>query len=81
MRGSESDRRPTTRPPDGRALAGRARLTRVQDAYRRFAVRASARTYEVIYGASWGAAGRGAGRMSGGETVIAPGSIRRRLPP
>jgi malonyl-CoA O-methyltransferase len=65
-----------------RALAGRARLTRVQDAYETF--RSAGQlpaTYEVIYGASWGAAGRGAGRMSGGETVIAPGSIRRRLPP
>jgi len=65
-----------------RALAGRARLTRVQDAYERF--RSAGQlpaTYEVIYGASWGAAGRGAGRVSGGETVIAPGSIRRRRPP
>jgi malonyl-CoA O-methyltransferase len=65
-----------------RALAGRARLTRVQDAYERF--RSAGQlpaTYEVIYGASWGAAGRGAARVSGGETVIAPGSIRRRRPP
>lgn len=65
-----------------RTLAGRARLTRVQHAYETF--RSAGQlpaTYEVIYGASWGAAGRGAARMSDGETVIAPGSIRRRLPP
>ncbi len=65
-----------------RSLAGRARLARVQDAYETF--RSAGQlpaTYEVIYGASWGAAGRGAARMSDGETVIAPGSIRRRLPP
>jgi malonyl-CoA O-methyltransferase len=65
-----------------RALAGRARLTRMQDAYETF--RSAGQlpaTYEVIYGASWGAAGRGAAGISGGETVIAPGSIRRRLPP
>ena len=65
-----------------RALAGRARLTRVQHAYEAFRTAGQLpATYEVIYGASWGAAGRGAARGSGGETVIAPGSIRRRSSP
>ena len=65
-----------------RALAGRARLSRVQHAYETFRTAGQLpATYEVIYGASWGAAGRGAARVSGGETVIAPGSIRRRLSP
>jgi malonyl-CoA O-methyltransferase len=65
-----------------RALAGRARLTRVQAAYETFRRGGQLpATYEVIYGASWGAAGRSARPVSGGETVIAPGSIRRRVPP
>ncbi len=60
-----------------RALTGRARLKRMQDAYEiyRRADRLPA-TYEIIYGASWGAAGRGAPTVDG-ETHIAPGSIRR----
>ena len=42
-----------------RSLAGRARLTRVQDAYEAFRREGQLpATYEVIYGASWGAAGR-----------------------
>ncbi len=64
-----------------RALAGRARLTRVQDAYEAFRREGQLpATYEVIYGAAWGSAGRDH-RTSGGETLIAPGSIRRRPPP
>jgi|SRR5579862_8133555 len=61
-----------------RALTGRARLKRMQDAYEihRHADRLPA-TYEIIYGASWGAAGRAAAGAVDGETRIAPGSIRR----
>jgi malonyl-CoA O-methyltransferase len=61
-----------------RALVGRARLQRMQDAYEAF--RRDDRlpaTYEVIYGASWGAAGRRAATAIAGEAHIAPGSIRR----
>jgi malonyl-CoA O-methyltransferase len=59
-----------------RTLTGRARLTRMSEAYEAF--RRGDRlpaTYEVIYGASWGAAGRAAAHA--GEVLIAPGSIRR----
>jgi malonyl-CoA O-methyltransferase len=61
-----------------RALAGRARLARLSEAYEGFrrAQRLPA-TYEVIYGASWGAAGRPAVAATGGVAHIAPGSIRR----
>jgi malonyl-CoA O-methyltransferase len=61
-----------------RALVGRARLKRMADAYEAF--RRDDRlpaTYEVIYGASWGAAGRRAVAAIAGEARIAPGSIRR----
>jgi len=61
-----------------RALVGRSRLKRMQDAYE--ALRRDDRlpaTYEVIYGASWGAAGRRAAAVTAGEARIAPGSIRR----
>ena len=61
-----------------RTLAGRSRLARVQLAYESF--RRGERlpaTYEVIYGASWGAAGRSAAPAQGGVVHIAPGSIRR----
>jgi malonyl-CoA O-methyltransferase len=61
-----------------RALVGRARLKRMLDAYE--ALRRDDRlpaTYEVIYGASWGAAGRRAAAAIAGEARIAPGSIRR----
>jgi malonyl-CoA O-methyltransferase len=65
-----------------RALVGRARLKRMQDAYEAF--RRDDRlpaTYEVIYGASWGAAGRRAVAAIAGEARIAPGSIRRAARP
>ncbi len=61
-----------------RGLAGRARLTRMQQAYESF--RREGRlpaTYEVIYGASWGAAGRPTVAATGGIARIAPGSIGR----
>jgi len=61
-----------------RALAGRARLERMQAAYEscRREDRLPA-TFEIIYGASWGAAGRQAAPAIGGVARIAPGSIRR----
>jgi malonyl-CoA O-methyltransferase len=65
-----------------RALVGRERLARVQRAYEAF--RRDDRlpaTYEVIYGAAWGAAGRPASSALEGEARIAPGSIRRRIRP
>jgi malonyl-CoA O-methyltransferase len=65
-----------------RALVGRERFTRVQQAYEAF--RCDHRlpaTYEVIYGASWGAAGRPASSALEGVARIAPGSIRRRVRP
>jgi malonyl-CoA O-methyltransferase len=65
-----------------RALAGRARLARVEGAYESF--RRDGRlpaTYEIIYGASWGAVGRRAAPAIAGEARIAPGSIRRAGPP
>jgi len=61
-----------------RALAGRARLARMQQAYESFrrAGRLPA-TYEIVYGACWGAAGRTAAPVSAGVARIAPGSIGR----
>jgi malonyl-CoA O-methyltransferase len=61
-----------------RGLAGRVRLERVAAAYERER-RASGlpATWEVIYGASWGAAGRQAVSAPSGIAHIAPGSIRR----
>ena len=63
-----------------RALSGRGRLARVERAYESFR-REDHRlpaTYEVIYGASWGAAGRPAAAAIEGTAHIAPGSIRRK---
>ena len=62
-----------------RGLLGRARLKRMQLAYETF--RRDGRlpaTYEVVYGVAWGAAGRPASALVGGEARIAPGAIRRR---
>jgi len=64
-----------------RALTGKQRLKRMAAAYEAF--RRDERlpaTYEVVYAAAWGAAGRPAASASGGEIMIAPGSIRRRKP-
>jgi len=61
-----------------RALVGRARLKRMQDAYEAF--RRDDRlpaTYEVIYGASWGASGRRTAAAVAGEALMRAGSIRR----
>lgn len=61
-----------------RALTGRSRLRRMSEAYEAFRSGAGLpATYEVIYGASWGAAGRPAAVAHAGEVRIAPGSIRR----
>jgi malonyl-CoA O-methyltransferase len=62
-----------------RALGGRARLERLEAAYAVFGRdgRLPA-TYEVVYGASWGTAGRPAAGLHGGEVHIDPGSIGRR---
>jgi malonyl-CoA O-methyltransferase len=65
-----------------RALTGRLRLERMQKAYEAYrrAQRLPA-TFEIIYGASWGAAGRPAAAVIEGTARIAPGSIRRAPPP
>jgi malonyl-CoA O-methyltransferase len=61
-----------------RTLLGRARLRRMQAAYEELRRDgALPATFEVIYGAAWGAAGRGAVPAVAGEARIAPGSIRR----
>jgi len=61
-----------------RSLSGRQRLARMQQAYESFRRDGSLpATYEVIYGASWGAAGRPAAGLVGGVAHIAPGSIGR----
>ncbi|MDB6044124.1 MAG: Malonyl-[acyl-carrier protein] O-methyltransferase [Gammaproteobacteria bacterium] len=62
-----------------RSLVGRSRLRRMQNAYEAF--RRDGRlpaSYEVVYGVTWGAAGRPAAPSVGGEVRIAPGAIRRR---
>jgi malonyl-CoA O-methyltransferase len=65
-----------------RGLVGRARLQRMQAAYEAFRKEGKLpATYEVVYGAAWGAAGRPASAMVGGEARIAPGAIRRRNAP
>jgi malonyl-CoA O-methyltransferase len=62
-----------------RALVGRSRLRQMQNAYEAF--RRDGRlpaSYEVVYGVTWGAAGRPAAPSIDGEVRIAPGAIRRR---
>ena len=64
-----------------RSLTGKSRLTRLAAAYETF--RKEGRlpaTYEVVYGATWGAAGRPAVPAVHGEARIPPGSLRRRTP-
>jgi len=64
-----------------RTLRGRARLARMQRAYegaRHEGVLPA--TFEVIYGAAWGALGRLAAPAAGGAVRIAPGSIGRARP-
>jgi malonyl-CoA O-methyltransferase len=61
-----------------RALVGRARLARMQAAYEAWRTPAGLPvTYEVVHGASWGAAGRSSTAAIDGVARIAPGSIRQ----
>jgi malonyl-CoA O-methyltransferase len=62
-----------------RSLIGRGRLRRMLDAYESF--RKDGRlpaTYEIVYGAAWGSAGRPAASAHAGEVTISPSAIRRR---
>lgn len=62
-----------------RSLIGRGRLQHVLSAYEAF--RKEGRlpaTYEIIYGAAWGSAGRPTAPVAGGEVRIPPSRIRRR---
>jgi malonyl-CoA O-methyltransferase len=62
-----------------RTLLGRGHLQRVFKAYEAF--RQDGRlpaTYEVVYGAAWGAAGRPAAAAHAGEVTISPADIRRK---
>ncbi len=62
-----------------RTLLGRARLQRVLAAYESFRKDGQLpATYEVVYGAAWGRAGRPATSPHEGEVTIPPSSIRRR---
>ena len=64
-----------------RTLLGRAHLKRMQQAYEAFRREgALPSSWEVIYGASWGAAGQAAGSHRGPTTFISPDAIRRRAP-
>jgi len=61
-----------------RGLTGRGRLARLQAAYESH--RRDGRlpaTYEVIYGAAWGSAGRIGASAVGNEVTISPSDIRR----
>jgi malonyl-CoA O-methyltransferase len=62
-----------------RTLLGRGHLQRVFNAYESF--RKDGRlpaTYEIVYGAAWGSAGRPAASAHSGEVRISPAAIRRR---
>jgi malonyl-CoA O-methyltransferase len=62
-----------------RTLLGRRHLQRVFSAYESF--RKDGRlpaTYEIVYGAAWGSAGRPASSAHAGEVRISPSDIRRR---
>ncbi|MGH8198995.1 MAG: malonyl-ACP O-methyltransferase BioC [Steroidobacteraceae bacterium] len=62
-----------------RSLVGRGRLQRVLAAYE--PLRQEGRlpaTYEIVYGAAWGTAGRPAAAVHDGEVRIPPAAIRRR---
>lgn len=62
-----------------RSLIGRGRLQRVLSAYEAF--RRDGRlpaTYEIVYGAAWGSAGRPTTSVAGGEVRIPPSRIRKR---
>ena len=62
-----------------RSLVSRSRMQRVLNAYESF--RKDGRlpaTYEIVYGAAWGSAGRPAAATRAGEVRISPSDIRRR---
>lgn len=62
-----------------RGLTGKSRMRQMQSAYETF--RSDGRlpaTYEIVYGAAWGAAGRRGARPIDGEVRISPSAIRRR---
>jgi malonyl-CoA O-methyltransferase len=62
-----------------RGLVGRVRLQRVQAAYeplRRNGLLPA--TYEIVYGAAWGSAGKRASSVVAGEVRIPPSAIRQR---
>jgi malonyl-CoA O-methyltransferase len=62
-----------------RTLLGRARLQRVLAAYESFRKDGQLpATYEIVYGAAWGSAGRPAASPHAGEVTISPSLIRRR---
>ena len=62
-----------------RSLLGRERLQRVLTAYEGFRKDGKLpATYEVVYGAAWGSAGRAAASAHAGEVRISPADIRRR---
>lgn len=64
-----------------RTLLGRERMRRVSAAYETFRRDGQLpATYEVIYGASWGAAGRAPSARAAHEVHIAVGAVRRRGP-
>jgi malonyl-CoA O-methyltransferase len=63
-----------------RGLTGRAKLRKMEAAYE--SLRQEGRipaTYEVVYGAAWGSAGRRASSAIDGEVRIAPSAIRHRI--
>jgi len=65
-----------------RTLLGRGRLERMSAAYEAFRRGAQLpATYEVIYGASWGAAGRPTKATAAGEVHVALGDVGRRTHP
>jgi malonyl-CoA O-methyltransferase len=64
-----------------RSLTGKSRLQRLAAAYESYRIDGQLpATYEVIYGAAWGMAGRQGIPALDGEVRIAPGMIRRRQP-
>jgi malonyl-CoA O-methyltransferase len=64
-----------------RALTGRSRLKKMQQAYEAHRREGGLpATWEVIYCACWGSAARAPSAATPGEVRIAPGSIRRRRP-
>jgi malonyl-CoA O-methyltransferase len=62
-----------------RSLLGRTRLQRVLTAYEAYRKNGTLpATYEVIYGAAWGSAGKPVTSAHAGEVRIPPSNIRRR---